>query len=123
LNDKERLVKRTQLVRNKTLGFGFPTKEEYDENIFDDTDFYQQLLREFIDSKLDKANDPMAIAMRYQAMKNSKARNTNVDRKASKGRKIRFHVHPKLCNFMAPTKQHEWEDDKIDDLFNSLQGL
>jgi protein AATF/BFR2 len=33
-----------------------------------------------------------------QAPKRRKA----VDRRASKGRKLRFHVHDKLVNFMAP---------------------
>ena len=27
-----------------------------------------------------------------------------VDRRASKGRKLRYHIHEKLVNFMAPTE-------------------
>lgn len=32
-------------------------------------------------------------------------RRKTVDRRASKGRKLRFHVHDKLVNFMAPASE------------------
>jgi hypothetical protein len=32
---------------------------------------------------------------------------SNVDRKASKGRKLRYAVHPKLQNFMFPVLQRD----------------
>ncbi|CAI2176073.1 18865_t:CDS:2 [Funneliformis geosporum] len=66
LQDKERLINRTQLKRNldKILGkkdYDEPNKDikkhdehlsNYDVEIFDDTDFYQQLLRELIESRM-----------------------------------------------------------------------
>ncbi|KAH9553615.1 hypothetical protein CY35_08G021000 [Sphagnum magellanicum] len=66
---------------------------------FDDSDFYQQLLREFLES-----SDTLGLeGMGLHSMKklHNKKRKT-VDRRASKGRKIRYTVHDPLVNFMAP---------------------
>lgn len=46
----------------------------------------------------------------------------NVDTKSSKGRKLRYTVHPKLINFMAPIQTHMWSDKAQTDLYNSLFG-
>ena len=42
------------------------------------------------------SEDDLADLRRYKKKKN------NVDRKASKGRKLRYNVHTKLQNFMFP---------------------
>ena len=45
----------------------------------------------------------------------------NVDRRASKARKLRFDVHPKIVNFMIPmvnTLVIEGRDQIIENLFN-----
>lgn len=67
LADSSRLVRRSQLKRTafsvigkvSGLSAGLTQQEEeaeaddnYDAEIYDDTDFYQQLLREFIDSRM-----------------------------------------------------------------------
>jgi hypothetical protein len=54
-----------------------------DEEVFDDTDFYQQLLRDVIESK----GGGSGQLMENQRRKKSKK---NVDTRASKGRKLRF---------------------------------
>jgi hypothetical protein len=43
-----------------------------------------------------------------------------VDRKASKNRKIRFNVHPKLLNFMPsqPSGEIEARDEIVENIFN-----
>jgi protein AATF/BFR2 len=46
----------------------------------------------------------------------------NVDTKASKGRKIRYHVHEKLMNFMAPVPVATWHNDMVNELFVGLFG-
>lgn len=46
-----------------------------------------------------------------------------VDTKASKGRKLRYHVHDKLQNFMAPVPVLRWERRRVDELFGSLLGM
>ena len=46
----------------------------------------------------------------------------DVDTKASKGRKMRYNVHEKLQNFMAPEDRTTWGERQADELFGSLFG-
>lgn len=108
--DKEGLIKRTQLSRSEYKVIGKvnvvvdPEQEEldtgkkpdrhlntYDVEIFDDQDFYQQQLRELIESRMVDTDDPMAIGMRWAARKQTeqKKKKKVVDRKSSKGRQLR----------------------------------
>lgn len=43
-----------------------------------------------------------------------------IDTRATKGRKIRYTVHPKLVNFMAPYDKCKWSEESKAELFNSL---
>ena len=61
---------------------------EEDEEIFDDTDFYQQLLRDVIDSK-GRGSGQLIDWTASQKQKKSKK---DVDTRASKGRRLRFVV-------------------------------
>ncbi|EAU90182.2 hypothetical protein CC1G_05720 [Coprinopsis cinerea okayama7 len=91
---------------------------EEDVEIFDDTDFYQKMLRDIIDARGggDKDADWLAIQKQKKAKK-------VVDTKASKGRKIRYHVHEKIQNFMVPVPVvGGWHEEQIDELFSSLLG-
>lgn len=45
-----------------------------------------------------------------------------VDTKASKGRKMRYTVHEKLQNFMAPEDRGAWGERQRGELFGSLLG-
>ncbi|KAG2443470.1 hypothetical protein HXX76_001825 [Chlamydomonas incerta] len=67
--------------------------EERDGETYDDAEFYQQLLKEFLDKGMEGA-----AAGAPKAAKKRKL----VDRRASKGRKLRYHVQEKLVAFMAP---------------------
>ncbi|KAI8984148.1 apoptosis antagonizing transcription factor-domain-containing protein [Mycotypha africana] len=139
--DKEGLIKRTQLQRSdykiigKTAQEATPTPADmdkkpdrhlnnYDVEIFDDHDFYQQQLRELIESRMVDTDDPLAIGMRWAARKQTeqKKKKKDVNRKASKGRQLRFNVHEKLQNFMAPIPVGEWHESMIDELYSSLLG-
>ncbi|CAG8516745.1 3568_t:CDS:2, partial [Paraglomus occultum] len=133
LNDKERLIKRTQLKRNdeKILGKEKQNEREeeiilkgdnYDKEIFDDTDFYQQLLRELIDSRMVDTDDQSSLGLRWAALKQTKQKKKQVDTKASKGRRLRYHVHEKLQNFMVPIPAGTWHEEMIDELYSSLLG-
>ncbi|CAG8622304.1 11801_t:CDS:10, partial [Ambispora leptoticha] len=147
LHDHERLVKRTQLMRGdyKILGKQQQTDPSksapssssdaimsrggqddhltnYDPEIFDDTDFYQQLLRELIENRMIDTDDPIAIGMRWAALKQTRQKKKQVDTKASKGRRLRYHVHEKLQNFMVPIPTGTWHEDMIDELYASLLG-
>ncbi|VFQ74904.1 unnamed protein product [Cuscuta campestris] len=66
--------------------------------LLDDSDFYQQLLKEFFDSV-----DPSTSENTFYALKRLQTKKRKiVDRRASKSRKIRYNVHEKIVNFMAP---------------------
>ncbi|KAG0019466.1 hypothetical protein BGZ80_005773 [Entomortierella chlamydospora] len=144
--DKERLVKRTQLKRSEyhILGTAPEVKEDedkddktektpvvskldahlsnHDEEVFDDTDFYQQLLRELIESRMVDNDDPTSMGMRWAALRQTKQTKKQVDTKGSKGRRLRYHVHEKLQSFMAPIPAGTWHEEMIEELFSSLLG-
>uniref|UniRef100_A0A8B9TM77 Apoptosis antagonizing transcription factor n=1 Tax=Anas platyrhynchos TaxID=8839 RepID=A0A8B9TM77_ANAPL len=137
--DKERLLRRTQTKRSvyKVLGKkeqesppvpeSLPENSEVlpqtdsnrhlkdiDEEIFDDDDFYHQLLRELIERKTSSLdpNDQVAMGRQWLAIQKLRSKiKKKVDRKASKGRKIRYHVHSKLVSFMAPIDHCTMNDD------------
>ena len=107
LADKKRLVKRTQLKRFAGDILGQPddgSRQEFNEEIFDDDDFYHQLLRELIERKTSGVTDPIALGQQWLQLQKLRAKvKKKVDTRASKGRKTRFDIHAKLINFMAPT--------------------
>ncbi|KAI0309579.1 apoptosis-antagonizing transcription factor [Amylostereum chailletii] len=93
--------------------------DDDDDEVFDDTDFYQELLRDVIDARgQDGGRDDWMAAQRQKKAKKS------VDTKASKGRKLRYEVHEKIQNFMVPVPLAGggWHEAQIDELFASLLG-
>eukprot|EP01032_Pedospumella_encystans_P027423 gene27423-30995_t len=84
--------------------------EEYDHEVYDDRMFYAMLLKTFITSSSagssnGKDGADLAGTMRagdLEALRQYKRKKANVERKASKGRKVRYNVHDKLQNFMFP---------------------
>ena len=66
--------------------------KDYDEEIFDDDDFYHQLLRQLIERRISysESTDPVVMGTQWLQLQKlrTKARKS-VDTKASKGRKIR----------------------------------
>ena len=66
------------------------------EELYDDADFYEQVLKEFLES----AGAGAGLAAASKPAKRRKI----VDRRASKGRKLRYHVQQKLVNFCAPVE-------------------
>ncbi|KAF9054583.1 apoptosis-antagonizing transcription factor [Panaeolus papilionaceus] len=123
VNDREKLLTRTQTLRSKTQRIGAPMQEDssdpiVDAEIYDDTDFYQKILRDIIDSR--SGNEGQEDWLTLQKQKKAKKK---VDTKASKGRKLRYEVHEKLQNFMVPVPvPGAWHDEQIDELFSSLLG-
>ena len=72
----------------------------YDVEVYDDRQFYSTLLKTFI---LSNTNDNKGMSQDDLAdLRRYKKKKSNVDRKASKGRKLRYTVHTKLQNFMFP---------------------
>ncbi|KAG7443661.1 TRAUB-domain-containing protein [Guyanagaster necrorhizus] len=124
LADTNKMLARTQIWRSKAERLGRMLdnsqngeEQEHDSEIFDDTDLYQQLLRDVIDAEKNGTDDWLVVQKQKKAKK-------KVDTKASKGRKIRYEVHEKLQNFMVPvTINGAWHDQQIDELFGSLLGV
>ncbi|XP_049910550.1 protein AATF [Epinephelus moara] len=150
LLDNERLVRRTQTRRSEYRVLGKPeasavTSEtapadgeevepqlkanthlkDLDEDIFDDDDFYHQLLRELIERRTSAAdpNDQVAMGRQWLAIQKLRSKiKKKVDTKASKGRKVRFHIHSKLVNFMAPIDHSKVSDEARSELYRGLFG-
>ncbi|KAI9818809.1 MAG: rRNA-processing protein bfr2 [Pycnora praestabilis] len=130
LTNPTRLIKRTQVPRSCAplqVSKGLAESPE----IFDDADFYQMLLKELVDQRMVDSQTSSSIStttatgqlmpVQWQAAREAKTKR-NVDTKASKGRKMRYTVHEKLQNFMAPEDRGSWEGRQVDELFGSLLG-
>lgn len=122
LVSSERLVKRARTPRSCAPAQAAKKVEE-DAAIYDDADFYQLLLKELVDQRSTDTSAPgeSVATVRWAALKETKTRKL-VDRRASKGRKLRYTVHEKLQNFMAPEDRRQWEEHAIDRLFGTLFG-
>ncbi|CAG2057262.1 unnamed protein product [Timema podura] len=145
LSNKPRLIRRSQMKRSvydvlcqepasaeklepDTSPDGRTAKveereKEYDVEIFDDTDFYHQLLRELIERKSTDITDPILLGKQWVELQKLRSKmKRKVDTRATKGRKIRYVVHPKLVNFMAPIPQNVYTEESKNELFSSLFG-
>ncbi|KAH8884628.1 TRAUB-domain-containing protein [Thozetella sp. PMI_491] len=122
LLNADRLVKRAHTPRS-CAPVQAAKKVEEDPSIYDDADFYQMLLKELVDQRSTDMTAPgtSVTTVRWAAIKEAKTRK-QVDRRASKGRKLRFTVHEKLQNFMAPEDRRTWEQDAIDRFVGTLFG-
>lgn len=144
LSNKERLVRKTQTKRSDYDIIGkkrkksekAPNEQEkadddedeeddddtFDPEIFDDNDFYRQLLRQLIESKTPADSlDSTALSRRWLEVQKLRSKmKKKIDTKASKGRKIRYQVHNQLIGFMAPIDTCTYEEETKDALFASL---
>ena len=134
------LLKKTQkynIDSNQLLGRKRLSAEEYeyDKEIFNDTDFYNFLLKEFLlnnEKEIDENNYEEKIdenglvegrydlTMRYILNRNTKIKK-NVDTKATKNRKIRYDKHEEIINFMVP-ENNDKEINGRNIIINSLFG-
>ena len=127
----ERLIRRTRTPRS-CAPLQAARKVNEDARIYDDADFYQLLLKELVDQRSADTSSggangglssASAATVRFTALAAREAKaKRHVDTKASKGRKMRFNVHEKLQNFMAPEDRRSWEETAIDRLFGTLFG-
>ena len=93
-----------------------------DENTFDDTDFYHQLLQDLIHNKTN-SNLGETGQKWLELNRNRSKSKRSINTKASKGRKIRYDVYPKLVSFMAPRDESDVNDSTRNELFRSIFGL
>ena len=85
----------------RLFGGGDSTRDERVADAYDDADFYEQALKEFLETR-GAGSNPGAASV-PAAMKPPKRRK-QVDRRASKGRKLRYHTQQPLVNFCAPAE-------------------
>ncbi|KAG8664025.1 hypothetical protein MANES_01G272000v8 [Manihot esculenta] len=109
MRDPSRIMKQMQLSRSTIGVFGTVSEQlgnakgevassDGDPELIDDSEFYQHLLKEFFESI-----DPTSSETAFYALKKLQTKKRKiVDRRASKSRKIRYNVHEKIVNFMAP---------------------
>lgn len=94
-------------------------RKDNDETKFDDSKVYQQLLKEFVaNSASNSGKESTRIKQQRSAQNNKK----KVDRKASKGRKLRYKEMPKLVNFTFPLSRPNMSNLNQDEWFQSLFG-
>lgn len=135
LSDMPRLVARTRIPRScaplqaaAAAAKKTPATTNGDHSasalpIYDDTDFYSTLLQSLISQRSSETTTSMANLnlQPWQAAREARTKKV-VDTKASKGRKLRYTVHEKLQNFMAPEDRGAWGERQADELFGSLFG-
>jgi len=131
----DRLVDRTRVWRGDEtarLGVAHPVDETEsrptDVNVFDDSDFYAQLLRDLIDNAsivegASRITNPAGISATASDALQSRKRKRNVDVRASKGRRIRYDVIEKVQNFMPPIPRVTWDDAQAERLFSRLASV
>ncbi|KAJ6059427.1 hypothetical protein N7444_003066 [Penicillium canescens] len=94
------------------------SSSDQQEPLYDDGAFYQSLLRDLVEQRmssseamtngLDLHHLPSRLPIHpVTGMRNDKVKR-DVDTRASKGRKMRYTVHEKLQNFMAPDDRASW---------------
>ena len=97
---------------------GDDAAEKYDAEIYDDTDFYQVLLRDLMNA----SEQPASVAKLRGQLQDARTRKMRggkvVDTRASKGRKLRYEVQPKLVHFMFPAPDVRIES--AEDIHRSL---
>ena len=93
---------------------GSSMESRKDIESYDDFDMYEQLLKEFLESGNVDGDAPRSAA------KPAKRRKI-VDRRASKGRKLRYHVQEPLVNFVSSIEEEvpRWADKLFTQLFAS----
>ncbi|CEM05714.1 unnamed protein product [Vitrella brassicaformis CCMP3155] len=145
--DLDRLIARSRPAESaiKVLATSAADNDpsEAAHHIYDDQDFYVQLLRDIVQSRdvtspfqhdSDDAPDRRELLNQLGASsslaaklkrRESAAKRKEVDRRASKGRKIRYVPIPKLANFMAPEPRRPpdgalYDAGFVDRIMNSL---
>lgn len=147
LNNKSELVRKSQMIKGgyelfdsddalqesaKPIADEDDIHPENDSNeddhiycteVYDDTDFYHNQLRELIEYKTNASTNASDMAKQFvELQKLRRKMKKTVDTRASKGRKIRYVVHNKLVNFMAPNEPGSWTNESKTELYRSLFG-
>ncbi|KAJ5554751.1 hypothetical protein N7535_007197 [Penicillium sp. DV-2018c] len=103
------------------------------DSAYDDSAFYQSLLRDLVEQRMSSTDSmtngldnlqqlPSRLPIHpITGMRNDKVKR-EIDTRASKGRKMKYNVHEKLQNFMAPDDRGSWSMRAREEFFASLLG-
>ena len=141
MNENERLLRRSKMKKtNAGVRCGETEDEKQDPEQYDDTGLYlgifdrcfrlktqiSALLRGVINAKTSapsESADPIEMTrhwMRLNAQEGRQKKKTLVDTKASKGRKIRYDIHPKMVGFAVKCDQGSWSHQQRNQLFRGV---
>jgi protein AATF/BFR2 len=139
-------LRHEHILNESNHSSGTGSGDDRNTPLFDDSKIYRHMLQEFItlnksmSSSTNASNSTSATnlaAERLRKLLEKKQRNSGsngnnssvsgvtgdiVDRKASKGRKIRYVVHDKLMNFAFPVQRSYFTTIDEDVLFKSMFG-
>lgn len=118
LENKQFIETRSHQKREVYRVLGKPAEsinDKIDFEIYDDHDFYQSLMKEFLNTTSDTLDAPqadgetgtgMSLTQEYlrkrEKMKMFMDKKKKKSNKVSKDRKLKYIIHDKLINFMAP---------------------
>ena len=130
LQNKEKLRDRTRTKRTAGDVVGASLNAERfnahrSTEIFDDTDFYQHMLRDLVDGNK-SADDPFERSRNWLAIKEQSAKMKRpIERNISKDRVLRFDVQEKLVGYMAPVPLQipPYTEQIFNDLFKCKKKL
>ncbi|EDW87850.1 protein Aatf [Drosophila yakuba] len=121
LANREALVEKSQTPKNNQAEQQENEPVQRLKHIYDDSDFYHQQLRELIEYKASTSSNMSEITKQFVELQKLRQKmKKKVDTRASKGRKLRYVVHNKLINFMAPNESSEWTEASKSELYKSL---
>jgi protein AATF/BFR2 len=114
----------------KILGKKHLKGDENDDEIYNDRDFYNFILKEFINNKEDLVNTEanaadgtrMDLTLQYLLNRSKNKKEKNIDTKASKNRKLKFDKHEKIINFMVPLPNHKLNSGRVE-IIHSIFGV
>ena len=111
-SDDERFDEDVDGARPNKNGSSMESRKDIES--YDDFDMYEQLLKEFLESGNVDGDAPR------NAAKPAKRRKI-VDRRASKGRKLRYHIQEPLVNFVSSIEEEvpQWAEKLFTQLFAS----
>jgi len=76
-----------------------------------------------VEKKTTGITDPVEISRSWLELQKVRRKlKRKIDTRASKGRKIRYDIHSKLVNFMAPRDDSQMTESAVRELFSSIFG-
>ncbi|XP_034670190.1 protein Aatf isoform X2 [Drosophila subobscura] len=121
LANREALVEKSQTLKSNQPEQENDPPAQRQTHVYDDSDFYHQQLRELIEYKASTSSNMSEITKQFVELQKLRQKmKKKVDTRASKGRKLRYVVHNKLTNFMAPNEACEWTESSKSELYKSL---